>query len=600
MNYAAAHSGAGDTVIARGLPSVAGVYDESFQDNLPSGTAWNNTWRLMAYPGETVWMRPTDSNIYVIYLALTQRYIELDGINIDARFNAAGAPVKLEGYITGSGNPHHIRIQNATFLLGSDNVPNQGTDGGPIGVICTNSAAGIIGANEFINLTMTGGGDVGDFSYSFYIQSDNNLIDGCNLYNNEGAGIQVYNGHGQTANNNIIRNCSIHDQTRSPDTRVWGIILASGSATQVYNNIFYNNGGSGDSASIFVYNGTGHLLYNNSISNGTAYGIKVDTNASGTKVYNNISYGNAQADYVNVGSGTLALTNMFSGVDPKWVNPGAGDLHLQATSPAINAGTTIALVTTDKDGYSRPQGSAYCIGAYEFPTVTPSQWTRIAGVTGTGDASFRFVQTGAINTTGATIIWISLGRYVVNTTSVTVSDSKSNTWTPLTRQTSAGGFASQLYYCINPIVGSGHTFRAEHATLAIFPSMEVEAWDGPGSITFGGQNGNVAAPGVASVQTGSVTPDTTDSILIAGVGNFGSNGPTSINLAFAAATVDAAANYGGSSIAYLVLPFPAAKNPTWDLTAGDGYGFPATIAWWKSAPSGFGALLADSRNQRVM
>jgi hypothetical protein len=51
--------------------------------------------------------------------------------------------------------------------------------------------------------------------------------------------------------------------------------------------------------------------------------------------------------------------------DPLFVTNGS-DYHLQSSSPAKDAGTTIATVTTDKDGNARPQGSAYDIGAYEL------------------------------------------------------------------------------------------------------------------------------------------------------------------------------------------------------------------------------------------
>ena len=46
------------------------------------------------------------------------------------------------------------------------------------------------------------------------------------------------------------------------------------------------------------------------------------------------------------------------------------DLHLQSDSPAKDAGTTIVSVTDDYDGTSRPQGSYYDIGAYEYTTST--------------------------------------------------------------------------------------------------------------------------------------------------------------------------------------------------------------------------------------
>ena len=49
-----------------------------------------------------------------------------------------------------------------------------------------------------------------------------------------------------------------------------------------------------------------------------------------------------------------------------WVDPAAKDFHLKATSPAVNAGTTLAEVTDDIEGTSRPQGAAYDCGCYEY------------------------------------------------------------------------------------------------------------------------------------------------------------------------------------------------------------------------------------------
>lgn len=51
--------------------------------------------------------------------------------------------------------------------------------------------------------------------------------------------------------------------------------------------------------------------------------------------------------------------------DPLFVNAGT-DFHLQAGSPAINAGVNVGL-TTDYDGSVVPQGPAPDIGAYEYP-----------------------------------------------------------------------------------------------------------------------------------------------------------------------------------------------------------------------------------------
>jgi hypothetical protein len=48
----------------------------------------------------------------------------------------------------------------------------------------------------------------------------------------------------------------------------------------------------------------------------------------------------------------------------------ASDFHLNATSPAINAGTTLLAPTIDLDGKHRPIGAAIDVGAYEFGLIT--------------------------------------------------------------------------------------------------------------------------------------------------------------------------------------------------------------------------------------
>ena len=53
-----------------------------------------------------------------------------------------------------------------------------------------------------------------------------------------------------------------------------------------------------------------------------------------------------------------------------FVNFAGNDYHLSSTSPARDAGGTIANVTDDLESAPRPQGSAFDIGAYEFPAST--------------------------------------------------------------------------------------------------------------------------------------------------------------------------------------------------------------------------------------
>jgi hypothetical protein len=52
--------------------------------------------------------------------------------------------------------------------------------------------------------------------------------------------------------------------------------------------------------------------------------------------------------------------------DPEFVDAGAKDLHLKATSPAVDAALPdVFPATPDFDGISRPQGGRADIGAFE-------------------------------------------------------------------------------------------------------------------------------------------------------------------------------------------------------------------------------------------
>jgi len=69
-----------------------------------------------------------------------------------------------------------------------------------------------------------------------------------------------------------------------------------------------------------------------------------------------------QTDSGGFGSGNIfGITS-----NDEFADEGSNDFHLKAGAQSIDAGTVIAVVTVDYDGVSRPQGSSYDIGAYEF------------------------------------------------------------------------------------------------------------------------------------------------------------------------------------------------------------------------------------------
>lgn len=204
-----------------------------------------------------------------------------------------------------------------------------------------------------------------------YNSNGNPVIQNNSFSDNTGSGIYSVSGNPVIRNNMLMSNTAVSSGS---------IFIASGSPT-IQNNILSDNAGSG------IYNDSGSpIILNNTLSGNTASGI-YDISVSPTTVLNNILSGNSIGIFGGSSQSLLNYNNVWNNsngnyiyatpgthdisADPMFANPAAGDFHLTADSPCIDAADPDNYPTTDFEGDPRPLGLAPDIGADEHPATSP-------------------------------------------------------------------------------------------------------------------------------------------------------------------------------------------------------------------------------------
>jgi hypothetical protein len=342
-------TGPGDTVMVHG-----GTYGNYGQNMIPPNVNGNasNYITLRAASGETVWLR----GILGFWEGSAEYWI-VDGINLDGGYwpnNCAGNPDSSSCRANvGQANPH-VRFQNLEAKNASYYGIAMSSDSEMINVRSHdhgNCAQCLCGGNP---------AQAGGQCHGFYLGTGNTggaLFDRVEAYNLDGNGITIdYSASG--ASQVVISNSKFHHNGS-------GLMLLDVGPVVVYNSLIYsNNNATGYSSGPIQY-------YNNTFENN-----ELALTGGNNTLRNNIFYNSS----ISVGGGSHTYSNNLctsAGTgctlvgNPQFVNTSGGDFHLQAGSPAINAGLTVSEVTTDLDKTPRPQGGQFDIGAYEYTNSAP-------------------------------------------------------------------------------------------------------------------------------------------------------------------------------------------------------------------------------------
>nr|MBI4156194.1 DUF4082 domain-containing protein [Candidatus Woesearchaeota archaeon] len=369
IKYGYAHIASGDTLYIRG-----GTYDENVDIDPPSGKSESARTIISAYPSEIVIILPTKFTKDSV-AGVSGSYITFRNLIFDAGGYPAGTWNVPTGGFALSISSSYVTFEGSTFR-------NATLSGIQFSKTIQNPHH-----NLFLNSISYNNGRSTGRGHGIYMFGDNNTVDGGSWYDNAGFGIHIYNSDSTTEDDNIVRNALVYGNGGGPIPG-GGIILSSGHRNLAYNNLVYDNDGSGISP---CCGGTLSTVANNIIDNNRGSGV--DAQGGVSTIKNNIISNNDAAVTLWYGNGGNVIQyNDFSGngqgndvVDntekvntisnniastPLYVDRAAKNFRIQTGSPTIDVGTTLTEFNKDFDGKSRPQGSAWDIGAYEYGTST--------------------------------------------------------------------------------------------------------------------------------------------------------------------------------------------------------------------------------------
>ena len=248
---------------------------------------------------------------------------------------------------------------------------------------------------------------------------------------------------------------------------------------------------------------------------------------------------------------TTVLSDATSGGQWSSSNTAIGSVNVTGTVTGISTGNVTIT-------YSTGPGVCYTTAPV---TVNPAASAIAIIDSASGAASSASAASSSFfNSTGANFIIVAVGS---ESSSVTVTDNRSNTYTLIRSDAVTTLDFLKLYYCYTPTVGTLHKVSVSSASG--YPSVAVIAASGIVTSPIDQQNG-AGSSSVNNISPGLITPSANNYLIVtASMTDYGSTFPTPVVSApfTRAKSVPLSGSSTGCSIGFLIQGTAAATNPNW-------------------------------------
>ena len=261
--------------------------------------------------------------------AQAAQYVTIQGFEVKNCWlssSPGGSGIDLDGYA----NHCVIRDNHIHHIANFPDSSSMGNDGSWEDQRCSYTTWD---SNVIHDIGRTSGQvnlDHGIYNCGDYGTITNNTIYNCKV----GFCVQIA-GYYDTVDNLVVSNNTFADGLNRGHMVVWGTVTN----TAIQNNIFYN-----------IPSGYPAIAFSSARKN------------VNDVIRNNLTYGGTGIGAAN--SGWTYSSNITG--DPLFADAANRDYHLSSGSPARDAGTASSAPASDEDGLTRPTGSGYDIGAFEY------------------------------------------------------------------------------------------------------------------------------------------------------------------------------------------------------------------------------------------